>query len=261
VDAFIIVPVPAQDAGQEISLPIDASCTCPAVPQNECSLNSIPCTVDTECPSSWTCVTPPVAICGCPNIVLLDGSTPPCDCPEASSSGGSCVPPNWTPRSGSSSTGSGSVPLSFGDASAEDGGVAPGATTGGNDGTIDGGGSSSSSGGSSPRGSSSFSSGGGEVFVDAGHGVASYPGDAAGATGATGTGTSSGPDAAVSTGGGSGPSAASNSNDQAKDSSSGGCQIGEGRGASSVPGFFGMALLAIGASALRRRRVSPQRVR
>jgi hypothetical protein len=224
---FTCVPEPcacaaSNSSGTETS-PIDASCGCPDTAGNICQLNPISCAAGSDCPSTWTCQVTIDAICACPGVVMADGASLPCICPDASSSG-SCIPPYWNGYAGtlSSEGGAPTTTESVGDAGAGDAG-------GNND--------------SSVPADSDAAATLGTTVGDAG--IQNTPsGDAALANG----GDSS---AEATT-----PLSAGNSNDH----SAGGCQMGAGRRSTSSHGLLAMGLMALGVSARRRHLAASRRI-
>ncbi len=229
---FTCVPAPCGCAVSNSSgagtSSIDASCGCPDIAANVCQINPISCAADGDCPSTWTCQVTSDAICACPAIAMVDGASPPCVCPDASSSG-SCTPPYWSGYAGmqSSDGGAPTTPESAGDAGAADGGG---------------------------NGDSSVA-----VDSDAAATIGAPVGDA-------GIHNTPGSDAALANAEDSSAEATTpllpglRLDSSSSDNSSGGCQIGSGGSSTSSYGFVAMALTALGASVRRRHRAISQRI-
>ena len=237
--ADVAVPDPVDDAATPIVAPVDAACACPAVPVNECQLNPISCAVDKDCPTTWTCQLENSVSCACPMIVMTDGSSPPCVCPDASSTG-TCIPPYWKGSTGTLSTNPGTP--STGSTAADGGG---GKNTGeGNTGPgeeTDAGSASATDAGAVDTTATPVSdSGRGVLPVSSPSGI-----DAADASGAASQGATETPPSTGNT----------------NDNSSGGCQIGAARSSNSASGLLAMALLALSVSIGRRRLSASQRGR
>jgi len=117
------------------------ACTTTTLPTSSCQVNTIPCTTDGNCPSTWTCVAQSQAVS---NVCVAPAQTGAADAapPECSSGGGSsppaqmlCEPPDYNGpgvgfANGSPTGGAAPVAAAAGPTNGSDGGTSAGSSGG-----------------------------------------------------------------------------------------------------------------------------------